>query len=251
MTRRWLILAAIVSASVAHAADDALPEAATVLDRYVEVTGGKEAYAKHKSEIESGTLEYPAQGIKAKVTRYASEPDSYVASVEITGIGKLDTGVTDGIAWDNSVVLGARIKSGDEKALAIREATFNAVVYWRKLFPKVETTGTETVNGDVCYKVLLTPTDGRPETRYYSRESGLLIKATTVAATQMGEIPVELLYSGYKEFDGVRTPTVVTQKAANQEFTVTIENVRVNEEIPASKFAFPPEVRVILGKTSK
>jgi hypothetical protein len=217
----------------------------------VEVTGGKEAYAKHKSEIESGTLEYPAQGIKAKVTRYASEPDSYVASVEITGIGKLDTGVTDGIAWDNSVVLGARIKSGDEKALAIREATFNAVVYWRKLFPKVETTGTETVNGDVCYKVLLTPTDGRPETRYYSRESGLLIKATTVAATQMGEIPVELLYSGYKEFDGVRTPTVVTQKAANQEFTVTIENVRVNEEIPASKFAFPPEVRVILGKTSK
>jgi hypothetical protein len=249
MTRRLALLAVLVSASLAYAADEALPEASTILDRYVEVTGGKEAYAGHKSEVESGTLVYPAQGIKAKITRYAAEPDNYLASVEITGIGKMDTGVTDGIAWDNSVVLGARIKSGDEKALAIREATFNATLNWRKIFAKAETTGTETVDGEVCYKVLLTPKEGRAETRYYSRESGLLLKATTVAVTQMGEVPVEMRFSGYKEWNGVRTASVITQKAAGQEFTITIENVRVNEEIPAGKFAMPTEVRAILGKT--
>jgi hypothetical protein len=251
MTRRLVLLAAIVSARVALAADDAFPEAEKILDRYVEVTGGKEAYAKHKSEIETGTLEYPAQGLKAKITRYAAEPDHYLASVEITGIGKMDTGVTDGVAWDNSLVLGARIKSADEKALALREATFNATLQWRKLFPKVETTGLETVDGEACYRVLLTPAEGRAETRFFSRESGLLLKATTVAVTQMGEVPVEMWFSGYKEFNGVRTPSVITQKAAGQEFTITIESVRVNEEIPAGRFAFPPEIRTILDKPAK
>ena len=248
MTRRGLVLfAALAARGVLQAADE-LPSADTILDHYLEVTGGREAYAKHKSEIQAGTLEYPAQGVKAKITRYASEPDNYLASVEITGIGKVDTGVTDGIAWENSVVLGPRIKSGDEKAMAIREATFNGTLYWRKLYPKVENTGVEAVDGEDCYKILLTPKEGRPETMYFSRKSGLLVKASTVAATQMGDIPVEMVYSAYKESGGIRSPTVITQKAAGQEFTITIESVRVNDEIPAEKFALPAEIRAILDK---
>jgi hypothetical protein len=242
------ILFAAMSVCLAHAADAPLPAADTILDHYLEVTGGKEAYAKHKSEIQTGTMEYPAQGVKAKITRYASEPDNYLASVEITGIGKVDTGVTGGVAWENSVILGPRVKSGDEKALAVREATFNGTLNWRKLFPKVETTGIEPVDGEDCYKVLLTPKEGRAETMFFSRQSGLLMKATTVAATQMGDIPVEMRYSGYKDAGGVRSPSVITQKAAGQEFTITIEDVRVNEEIPAAKFAMPAEVQALLDK---
>jgi len=250
-TRRLVLLVAIFSAGLMRAADEPLPDGAAVLDRYVEVTGGKEAYAKHKSEIETGTLEYPAQGLKAKITRYASEPNNYLASVEIAGIGKIDTGVTDGVAWENSVVLGARIKSGEEKALAMREAAFNAIANWRKLFPKVETTGAESVDGVGCYKVLLTPAEGRTETRYFSRQTGLLVKVTTVAVTQMGDVPVEMRFSGYKEANGILAPSEVTQKAAGQEFTVSIESVRVNEEIPASTFALPAEVKALLDKPVK
>lgn len=242
-----VLFAVLATSGVVHAADE-LPPAETILDHYLEVTGGKEAYAKHKSEIQSGSLEYTAQGVKAKITRYASEPDNYLASVDITGIGKVDSGVTDGVAWENSVVLGPRIKSGEEKALAIREASFNGTLNWRKLFPKVETTAAEAVDGEDCYKILLTPKEGRPETMYFSRKSGLLVKASMVASTQMGDIPVEMLYSGYKESGGIRSPTVITQKAAGQEFTITIESVRVNEEIPASTFALPAEIRAILDK---
>lgn len=248
MTRRYLILIAALAACTAFAADEAQPEAGMILDHYIEVTGGKEAYAKHTSEIQSGTLDYSAQGVKAKITRYASEPDNYLASVEITGIGRVDTGVTNGIAWENSVVLGPRIKSGDERALAMQEATFNGTLNWRKLFPKVETTGMETVGGEECYKILLTPKEGRAETMYFSRKSGLLVKSSTVAATQMGDVPVEMLYSKYIEANGVRFPSVITQKAAGQEFTITIEDVRVNVDIPVERFALPDEVRAILDK---
>jgi len=246
--RHFVFLAALAAAGAAQAADDALPEAATVLDHYIEVTGGKEAYAKHTSEIQSGTLDYSAQGVKAKITRYASEPDNYLASVEITGIGRVDTGVTNGIAWENSVVLGPRIKSGDEKALAMQEATFNGTLNWRKLFPKVETAGVEAVSGEECYKIVLTPKEGRTETMYFSRKSGLLVRSSTVAATQMGDVPVEMLYSKYIEANGVWFPSVITQKAAGQEFTITIEEVRVNVDIPVERFALPDEVRAILDK---
>ena len=249
MNRRQLIyIAVLAAAGLARAADEALPEAGTILDHYIEVTGGKEAYAKHKSEIQMGTLVYAAQGVKATITRFASEPDNYLASVDITGIGRVDTGVTNGIAWENSVVLGPRIKSGDEKALAMQEATFNGTLNWRKLFPKVETQGVETVGGEACYKILLTPKEGRAETMYFSRKSGLLVKSSTVAATQMGDVPVEMSYSNYKEQNGVLFPSVITQSAAGQEFTITIENVRVNVDIPLEKFALPDEVRAILDK---
>ena len=84
------------------------------------------------------------------------------------------------------------MKNGDEKDQAQREALFNAQVDWRKIFPKVETTGSESVNGEDCYKVLLTPPTGKPETQYYSKKSGLLLKTTTTAVSPMGEVAVEV-----------------------------------------------------------
>ena len=50
----------------AYAADEPLPKAETILDRHVEVTGGKAAYQKRKSEIATGTLKFAAQGFSNK-----------------------------------------------------------------------------------------------------------------------------------------------------------------------------------------
>jgi hypothetical protein len=242
----------LATMAFANAADDEpLPSGAWVLDHYIEVTGGKDAYAKHRSEIQSGVLEFPAQGLKAKIIRYAAEPDKYATSVEIPGVGKIESGVTAGIAWDNSAVLGPRIKSGEEKARAIREAVFNATLNWRKVFTKVDNAGVEPVDGEECYKLIVSPSEGRPDTMYFSKKSGLLLKVTAVAVSQMGEIPVEMSYSGYKEANGIRFPSVIGQKAVGQEFTVTIDEVRVNEDIPADKFALPAEIKALRDKAAK
>jgi hypothetical protein len=67
----------------------------------------------------------------------------------------------------------------------------------------------------------------------------------------MGEIPVEVTVAGYKDFGGVLAPSKVTQKAAGQEFTITMEKVQVNAELPPDRFALPPEVRTLLEKENK
>src|SRR5690242_15839988 len=85
----------------AEFAADPLPSAESILDRYVQVTGGKAAYEKRKTEIAHGTVEYAAIGIKGSLTRYAAEPDKYYASLEIDGLGKVETGINGQVAWEN------------------------------------------------------------------------------------------------------------------------------------------------------
>lgn len=253
MNRRFLLIAMAGgllpgALSLAFAADP-LPSPESILDRFVEVTGGKQMYEKRKSEIASGTLEYPAQGIKGTITRYESEPDNYYASIDISGIGKIEMGVTGGVAWESSAFLGSRIKNGEEKQQAIREATINATLNWRKLYPKVETAGVETLDGQECYKVVQTPAEGKPEVTYFQKKSGLAMKTTTVAVSPAGEIPVEVVVSEYKNFGGVLAPAKATQKAAGQEFTITWDKVQVNAEIPAERFTMPAEVRALIEKS--
>ena len=253
MSRRLLILLlAVAGAGVTSVyGADPLPSAESILDRYVQVTGGKQAYEKRKSEIAHGTVDFPALGIKGSMTRYAAQPDKYYYTVDIAAIGKMETGVTGSIAWENSAILGPRLKSGGELAEALREGNMNATVNWRKLYPKVVNAGIETIDGEECYKVVMTPAEGQPITGYYQKKSGLQVKLTTVASTQLGDIPVEMIASDYKNFGGILEPAMVIQKAGPQEFTMTLERVEVNPAIPPETFALPAEVRALVDKGDK
>jgi hypothetical protein len=248
MNRRVLIL--LLALAGAGFAADPLPSAESILDRYVQVTGGKQAYEKRKTEIAHGTVDFPALGIKGSMTRYAAQPDKYYYTVEIAAIGKMESGVTGTIAWENSAILGPRLKSGVERAEAIREGNMNATVNWRKLYPKVENAGIEVIDGEPCYKVIMTPDEGKPVVGYYQKKSGLQVKLSTVASTQMGDIPVEVMASDYKNFGGILEPATVTQKAGPQEFTLTLDRVEVNPVIPPEKFALPDEVRALVDKAA-
>jgi hypothetical protein len=170
--------------------------------------------------------------------------------VEIAAIGKMETGVNGPVAWENSAILGPRVKRGVERAEAMREGNMNATVNWRKMYPKVENAGIEVIDGEECYKVIMTPDEGQPVIGYYQKKSGLQVKLSTVASTQMGDIPVEMIASEYKNFGGILEPAKVTQKAGPQEFTMTLDRVEVNPVIPPETFALPAEVRALVDKAA-
>jgi len=243
-----LFLCAASAAVSAQAADEALPAAETILDRFIEVTGGKTAYEKRKTEVVTGAVEFAAAGIKGSVVSYAEEPSKYYSALDIPGVGKVEMGVNNGVAWEMSALMGARIKTGEERNQALREARMNAPYHWRELYSKADTAGVETVNGDECFRVVLTPKEGKPETMFFSKKSGLMRKTAMVASSPMGDVPAEILADDYKDFGGLLAPAKTTQKAAGQEFTVTVESVKVNEAIPPDRFAMPDEVKALLKK---
>lgn len=240
------ILSMLLVAASTFAAD--LPSAASLLDRYVEVTGGKQAYTARKSEIAHGTVEMAAMGVKGTLVRYAADPDLYLVTMEIPGVGRFLTGAKGGVAWELSDLMGPRTKTGLERAEALREARFNANAVWRELYPKVETTGEEAVNGEDCYKIAMTPAEGSPEILYLSKKTGLGVKMTATASTQMGDLAAEILYSDYKDFGGVLEPSRVIEKTAGQEIVITIQSVEVNSGISPSQFALPAEIAALVSK---
>lgn len=239
--------AMVLSFAMARAADD-LPKAETILDKYVEVTGGKAAYQKHHSEIEKSTLEFTAMGIKASITSYRVEPDKALVETDLGALGKSRDGSDGKVFWTISSMAGPHVKEGAEKAQAMLSTRFNAELNWHDLFKDVRTVGTDTVDGKPCYKVELTPMEGPPMTQYFDKESNLMVKTTMTLQSPMGEQTVTSLASDYRKEDNVLMPHKVKSTIAGQEISITVDSVTYNSDIPADKFALPDEIKALVNK---
>jgi hypothetical protein len=230
------------------AAQEALPQASAILDKYVEATGGRAAYEKLRSEVRTGSMEIVGKGITFKMTLYRAAPSKSYMVLEVPGVGTVEEGTDGQVAWSRSALQGPRVKEGGERALALLAAAFNGDLRWRELFQSAETSGTEEVNGQPCYKVLVATKDGVQQTRYYDKKSGLLVKTNMIAKTQMGDIPTESLVSDYKPVDGILVAHKAVTKMLGQELTMTVESIKTNVQIEESRFQPPDDIKALIAK---
>jgi len=229
------------------AADD-LPKGDAVLDKYIEVTGGKAAYSKLHTQIVNGTTEFKAMGLKGKMTVYMAEPDKHFSEMELAGIGKIQEGSNGNVAWTMSAVQGPHLKEGDELAESLLQGKFNGDLNWRDIYKSAETVGTETVDEKTCYKVVVTPKQGPPATKWYDKATGLLVKSATKSKTPMGEIDAETMYADYRKEGDLVVAHKMNTKVATMELSMTVESVQSNPEIPKDKFDPPAEVKSLIKK---
>jgi hypothetical protein len=230
------------------APEDNLPPAAEILDKHVEATGGKAAYARIHDIYSTGTFEVVGTGMRGTLTSYEAEPGKSLSILDIPGGERIQEGTNGNVAWVLSSQEGARLKGGEEKAVALREVTFNAKVLWRKLYPKVDCVGTEVVNGQTCYKVVLKPAIGQPITHYYDTKSNLLIKSVIPVKGPDGEIPSENFYSNYKEVNGILFPHALNHRVGKEEILVVLDSIHCNTDIAWYRFDLPKEVQALLRK---
>lgn len=236
----------LAAAAPAWVRADELPKAEAILDRFVEVTGGKDAYEKLRNRVSHGTVEVPSAQVKGSIAIYHQAPNLLYIEQDLGQFGKSREGFDGRTAWQHSP-MGARIKEGEERAAAERSAKFNAEYKWRETYKDAETLAMEDLDGKPAFKVRVTPRQGAEEVRYFEKESGLMVKMTTSVTTAMGEIPLEIYYSDYRESAGVKVPYKIVQKAAMQEVVLTIEKTEHNVEIPDERFRMPDAVREMLG----
>ncbi len=244
-----LLLAAFIAAPLTRAADEQeLPKAGTLMDRYIEVTGGTALYEKRQSEIATMEMEVVGRGVKGTITRYSDRSNNSYSTGQIEGIGKLEEGVYNGQAWEISAMMGPRLKEGIENADAVRDAMFNSALNWRKLY-KAETVGLEKVDGEDCYKLTLTPLgQGKPQSMFLSKKTGLMTKISRTAVTAMGEIAVEVTATEYKPYDGILTPSKLVQSVMGNQIALTVQSIKTNEDIPTQRFEPPAEIKKMMAK---
>lgn len=246
---RSLLLALLACAGLAQAADDstkALPSAESVLTKFVEATGGRAAYEKIHTTMSTGTFELPAAGLKGSIKIYAQEPDKSYSVVDLAGIGKIEEGCDGTTAWQLSALQGARIKSGSERAVALRASSIKTRLDWRQHFKSIETIGSDTVDGKPVYVLLLTPKEGKPEKEFYDQSSGLLLKESMTMETPMGEIPTESNFSDYRAESGLLVPHRLAQSAVGQQFSIVIDSFAVNTGVSNDRFELPPQIKALV-----
>ena len=240
------VVVALCSALAAPAADLKTGEA--VLDNYVAVTGGAAAYGKLHNMVMKGSMVMPAMGIKGAVTIYAAEPNKVSMSTDLAGVGKITEGSDGTNAWSFSAMQGPQLKKGEELTDSLREALFHKETEWKTVFTSAELSGVEDVDGSPAYKVVMTPKNGKPETQYYDKASGLLVRHQSIRKTAFGDIPVDVSVSDYRQECGIQVPHAVSQTVAGQKLDLKIDTIECNSQIPGDAFQPPTEVQALLNK---
>ena len=231
-------------------AAQALPTGEAVMDRFAQAIGGKAAMDAKRSMVVKGTMEMTAMGLKGAVTIHKAAPNLSLTEVELPGIGKMLEGFDGSVAWSFSAIQGPQIKTGTEHDFAAQEARFNTQA-WKDLYKSMENLGVESVDGEPCYHLKVTPHKGPESQQYFSVASGLLVKMSMKLQTAMGEMPVESRTQDYRKVGDVLVAHKKGQQIAGQTIVLTFQSVAWDQPLAKSLFDPPAEVKALMKPAAK
>ena len=221
-------------------ANAAMPTIDEILDRQIKSLGGKEALEKITSRVVKGNFEIEGMNITGTFENYAKAPNKTSNNVDISGVGAF-VQIFDGEkAWSSDPMNGQREITGNELASTRREAEFYRELNLKKLFPKMELKGKETVGTAEAYVVIATPEGGGdPEKFYFDATSFLLIRHDADRDSPQGKIGMETYFSDFKAVDGVKMAHQVRQVSPAFSLSLKFTEVKHNVEIDNAKFNKP------------
>lgn len=228
-------------------AQDSLPSGKDVVEKSIEKLGGREAAAKVKTRITELTMSIPAVNIEGKMTM-TQDAENALVEVDLAGMGKTRTGLTNGVVWEESPMTGVRIVEGAEREQQVRTFKLNSDLDYEKHYESIETVGKEDVDGRPAFKVKLTPKTGSAETRFYDAENYQLVRLEGSVDSAMGQITMVSKFSDYKEVDGLWTPMTITQTVQGMELITKVTAIKNNVEIAPGTFELPEAVKQMLNK---
>lgn len=218
------------------------PKAKAIIEKYIEVTGGKAAYDNLTSRKMTLALEVRGQNLKGTIEMTAKSPDLLHVKQEITGIGGSEQGFDGTTAWEKNPMTGDRLVTGDELVQFKERAYFDIATAPEKAFPTIRLAGEETFDGKVADKVELVNASGTT-TQLYSRETGLLLKQQSTIKSPQGEIPVTMTFADYRDVDGIKVAHTMIQDLGMAIVETKITELKHNVEIDDSVFAVPAELK--------
>lgn len=254
MKRMAVVLVAMAGMGVSQsfAGDDkgakSLPSGAEVMDRFIEVTGGKSAYEAVHNHAVKGSMELVEMSIKGPMATYASAPNLIYVKMEIGGMGEIVRGTDGKVAWEKNPMAGSRVMQGEEAEFVLRESLFNSELYWRKVYSSVENVGEEKDGDNSYYKIKATPIGGPAKTLYFNVVTGLLEKMKFVITTQGGDMPIEVLVEDYRKVGDILISHKTTQKVGGQTMRMTMDSIETNVKLAPDQFALPEDIKALLAK---
>ncbi len=230
-----LILGGALAAAPLLADDSELPEADEIIDRHIEAIGGEDAIRAHSSATAKGAFEAPAVGMSADMTLYQVAPDQGMLHMNMHGIGESVQVYNGEIGWSEDPMQGTRLLKGAELSAIKRQLGLHTELQYEENYPERKTVGEAEWNGQAAFQVDLVDVDGNESSRYFAKDTGLLLGEEGSQTSEMGTWETSTTLGDYKEFGGVMfsTSTTTNIPAMGMEFILTIDSVTFDDVDPS------------------
>lgn len=226
-----------------------LPDAGHLIEKFIDATGGHEAWEGHTTVMASGSFSMPAMGITATVQSWRQAPDKSYTVITSDALGNMEEGFDGTVAWEKSMIAGAKVKDGTELAMSRRLSQFSPWLVWKEYYQSATTLKVEKVGDVDCYVVQMVPNpgEGEPEQYYFAVDSGLLLKTSAVLINETGRITIDSFLSDYRDADGVLAPYTARQVLMGmQEMVMTFDKQEFDVEVPPGTFDLPADITSLL-----
>ena len=213
--------------------------------KVVEALGGEANWRKIKTRVIDTDIDLENQGVQATSRSWAMAPDKSASETTMTALGKtIATGwdYFDGTAGEEVYSFAPGEKySGKRLDDARLNADFYSLLDWKTNYKKTEVTGIGKVAGEDAYIVAFEPAKGTPFREFYSTKTFLLLKREGFipSSTSDQSIPYTVVYSDYRDVDGIKLPfKTVNNNIGNGNIVTTIKSVKHN--VPVDEKIFAP-----------
>lgn len=218
-----------------------LPTVKEVLDKYVAAVGGRAAYEKIKSRQIKGTVELAPMGIKGTVEGVSAAPGKSYTKMNLAGVGEIVEGFDGMTAWTINPLQGSREKTGEELLQTKLTNSFNREINLDKLYSKMEVKAAEKLGEKDVYVVVATPAGLAPETFYFDKQTGLLLRSDGTIISPEGKMTHQTYYEDVREVNGVKMPFKTRTVTPQFEIISITTEVKHNVLVEDAKFARPKQ----------
>lgn len=216
--------------------DAKLPSLDTVLQKYVEAIGGKDAQLKLTTRVIKGKVDLAGVSRGGKMESFTKAPNKSLTVMDVAPVGLIKQGFDGRTGWYFSKTTGTRNMTGAELAALAADADFYRDLKLKELYATTKLIGKTKSGFRELYVVQAVPRGGAAEYFYFDVESGLLFRRDTARQTSAGMVRAEIYYGDWREVDGIRLPFNITQSMGKVSFDFTIEEVKHN--VPLEEVVF-------------
>ncbi len=229
-------------------------KAKKVWDRSIEVTMSENAEDEWVESVRlEGTMSIPAQSISATMNVLIAPNRGFRALVELPGMGAFESGVSGDVAWSNDMMSGPRILEGEEAKQMFREMDLYADLHWDQYYQSITYMGEETVTLPDGTEIkaqkleLVDIEDGEVSKRWFSNESGYVVKTETTTAGPGGvKIPATTYTMDYREVNGIMMPFKTISSTGPIQQVMEFTNIEVNGEVSDEDLALPEDIKELV-----
>ena len=223
------------------AKEEKLPTADELSEKCAKGSGGKEAWAKLKTMVLTGTVDIPTFNATGTIEVYAKRPNKSLRVTALSNGQFVEKEGFDGqAAWRFDSQNGLKTLVGKELDQARFESVFDTDVRLKELYPDMKVTGRAKVGDHDAFAVVAHEPGGKTVTMYLDAQTGVRVAEDSEGPDESGNVvKTKLLFEDYRSGGGIHIPYRIRISAPNVSVVIQIQDVKFNDPVDDAKFAIP------------